>query len=44
MPTQDFLEQMIDKRTARNPEFPKLLKAIAPVAVARKAPKAKPSA
>jgi seryl-tRNA synthetase len=27
MPTQDFLEQMIDKRTARNPEFPRLLEA-----------------
>jgi seryl-tRNA synthetase len=27
MPTQDFLEQMIDKRTARNPEFPRLLDA-----------------
>jgi predicted transcriptional regulator len=27
MPTQDFLEQMIDKRAARNPEFPRLLDA-----------------
>ncbi len=27
MPEQDFLEQMIDRRTARNPEFPRLLDA-----------------
>jgi len=27
MPERDFLEQMIDKRTARNPDFPRLLDA-----------------
>ncbi|MGD0453532.1 MAG: helix-turn-helix transcriptional regulator [Solirubrobacteraceae bacterium] len=27
MPARDFLEQMIDKRTARNPEFPGMLDA-----------------
>ena len=28
MPEPDFLEQMIAKRTARNPEFPRLLNAV----------------
>ncbi len=27
MPERDFLDKMIDKRTARNPEFPRLLDA-----------------
>jgi ribosome-binding protein aMBF1 (putative translation factor) len=27
MPERDFLDEMIDKRTARNPEFPRLLDA-----------------
>lgn len=27
MPERDFLEEMVDKRTARNPEFPRLLDA-----------------
>lgn len=27
MPKRDFLDKMIDKRTARNPEFPRLLDA-----------------
>jgi predicted transcriptional regulator len=27
MPERDFLEEMIDKRTARNPDFPRLLDA-----------------
>jgi predicted transcriptional regulator len=27
MPKHDFLEEMIDKRTARNPEFPRLMDA-----------------
>lgn len=27
MPERDFLDEMIDKRTARNPEFPQLLDA-----------------
>ena len=27
MPERDFLQEMIDSRTARNPEFPRLLDA-----------------